>query len=170
MNGKKIIILCAALCSLVLGSCTVKYSFTGASISPEVKTFSVQPFNNNAQMVAPILAPTLTNTLQDKFSRTTSLAPVSQDGDMAFEGTVTSYTSTPTAVTANELASKNRLTITIKVKYTNRFDPKQNFDKTFTAFQDYDNTQLLQSVEGTLIPEIVDDLVDQVFNASAANW
>lgn len=162
--------LVAAILLFTMVGCKVKYSFTGASIAPEVKTVSVQPFNNSAAMVSPMLAPHLTNALQDKFSRSTSLIPVRENGDMAFEATITSYTSTSTAVTADQVASKNRLTITVKVKFTNRIQPKMSFDKSFSAYQDYDNTKLLQQVEGVLIPEIADQLIDEIFNAAASNW
>ncbi|MEG2281761.1 MAG: LptE family protein [Rikenellaceae bacterium] len=173
MKNKKYIILISALsCISILSlvACKVQYSFTGASIAPEVKTVSIQQFNNVSAMVVPMLSPYLTEALQDKFSRSTGLVPVREDGDMAFEGMITNYTSTPTAVTGDQYASQNRLTITVKVKFTNRIQPKMSFDKSFSAYQDYDNTQLLQQVEGALIPEIVDQIVDEIFNASASNW
>ena len=151
-------------------SCKIKYSFTGASIAPEIKTFSVQQFNNTSTLVVPSLSSTMTNSLQDKFLTATSLIPVRENGDMAFEGMITNYQSTPTAITGDDYASMNRLTITVKVKFTNRIQPNLSFDKSFSAFQDYDNTQLLQQVEGTLIPELVDQLVEDIFNAAASNW
>lgn len=163
-------LLLPAALLLMPASCSVKYSATGASILPGVKTYSVQPFQNVASMVAPSLANLLTETLLDKFSRSTSLTPVSEDGDMAFEGEITGYTSNPIAVTGDEYASQNRLTVTVRVKYENKIDPKKNFSKVFSAYQNYDNTQMLQQVESTLLPDIVDDLVTDIFNASAADW
>ena len=169
--GKKILKYTFAFVAfLSVVACSVKYSFTGASIAPEIRTVSVSSFTNIAPMVAPILAPTITSELQDKFSRSTSLIPLNKGGDMAFEGVITGYTSTPTAVTSDEYASQNRLTVTVKVKFTNKFQPKMSFDKSFSAYLDYDNTQLLQQVEGALIPEIVDQIVEDIFNASASNW
>lgn len=171
MKSKIIISLASVLLVFAVVACKVKYSFTGASIAPEVKTVSIQPFNNTAAMVVPMLAPYLTNALQDKFARSTNLIPVRENGDMAFEAMITGYTSTPTSVTAeNQYATQNRLTITVKVKFTNRIQPKMNFDKSFSAYQDYDNSQLLQQVEGALIPEIADQLIDEIFNAAASNW
>ncbi|MBE9488000.1 MAG: LptE family protein [Bacteroidetes bacterium] len=170
MSKKIIKYLFAFVAIFSIVACSVKYSFTGASIAPEIKTVSILPFTNIAPMVAPILAPTITSELQDKFSRSTSLVPLDKGGDMAFTGVITNYTSTPTAVTSNEYASQNRLTITVKVKFTNKFQPKMSFDKSFSAYLDYDNTQLLQQVEGTLIPDIVDQIVEDIFNASASNW
>lgn len=169
--GKKYLAILSFV-AIVLGvvSCKVNYSFTGASISPEVKTFSVQNFPNTASLVSTILAPTFNTALVDKLSRSTSLSQVNVDGDMSFEGEITNYTSSPIAVTGDEYASQNRLTVTVKVRFTNKIDPKNNYNKTFSAYQDFDNTQMLQSVESTLIPQIVDQLVLDIFNAAAANW
>ncbi|MEG0500333.1 MAG: LptE family protein [Rikenellaceae bacterium] len=155
-----------------LVSCGVKYSFTGASIAPEVKTYSVADFPNVAPMVSPILSSTFTAALMDKMARSTSLSQVSsnQVGDMCFEGEIVDYTSMPIAVTGDEYATKNRLTVTVRVKFVNRFQPKNNFDKRFSAYEDYDNNLMLQSVEPTLIPQIVDKLVTDIFNAAASNW
>ncbi len=76
----------------------------------------------------------------------------------------------PIAVTGDEYASQNRLTVTVKVKFTNKYQPKNDFDKQFSAYEDFDNTQMLQSVESILIPQIVDKLVTDIFNAAASNW
>lgn len=164
----------AAVTALVVSivSCNIKYSFTGASISPEVKTYSVTDFPNVAPMVSPMLSPTFTAALMEKMARSTSLSQVSsnQVGDMSFEGEIVDYTSMPIAVTGDEYASKNRLTVTVRVKFVNRFQPKNNFDKRFSAFEDYDNNLMLQTVENELIPQIVDKLVTDIFNAAASNW
>jgi hypothetical protein len=160
------------LISLVLlcGGCKVKYSFTGASISPEAKTVSIAYFPNNAPLVAPILSATLTDALQDKFVKQTRLELVKEDGDLAFEGEITGYNSTASSISANEYAQLNRLTITVKVKFTNKYNSKLNYTKTFSQFAEYDSNKLLQEVESTLIPEIVEKLVEDIFNAAVSNW
>jgi hypothetical protein len=159
-----------ALAVATLGGCTVKYSFTGASIPLDAKTVSVPYFPNNAPMVAPTLSSTLTSALQDKFASQTSLQVVDNGGDLAFEGEITNYTSTPAAVTAAETAAMNRLTITVKVKFTNIYEPQNNYNKTFSAFAEYEATQLLQDVQEDLIGEITEQLVQEIFNAAVANW
>lgn len=163
-----------ALLLLLLGvvSCSIKYSFSGASIDPEVKTYSVADFPNTASLVAPILSSTFTTALMDKMARSTSLSQVSssQVGDMSFEGEIVDYTSMPIAVTGDDYASQNRLTITVRVKFVNRLQPKNNFDRRFSAYEDYDNNQMLQTVETVLLPQIVDKLVTDIFNAAASNW
>lgn len=166
-------IIFAAFVSLglaTLSGCTVKYSFSGASIPLEAKSVSVPYFPNNAPMVAPSLSSTLTSALQDKFARQTSLEVVDNNGDLAFEGEITNYTSTPASVTAAETAAMNRLTITVKVKFTNIYEPQNNYNKSFSAFAEYEATQLLQDVQDTLIEEITEQLVQEIFNAAVANW
>lgn len=160
----------AVACSLLFGGCSVKYSFSGASIAPEIQTVSIARFPNNALLVAPILSSTLTDALQDRFTSQTRLAVVPENGDLQFEGEITNYTSTPAAISGNETAVMNRLTITVRVRFTNAFQPECNYDKTFSAYSDYPSTQLLQEAEGTLIPEIVEQLVENIFNDAVANW
>ncbi|MBO5661574.1 MAG: LptE family protein [Tidjanibacter sp.] len=154
----------------LMSGCTVKYSFSGASIPLDAKTVSVPYFPNNAPMVAPSLSATLTEQLQDKFARQTKLQLVDVGGDLAFEGEITNYTSTPSSVTAAEVAAMNRLTITVKVKFTNIFEPQNNYNKSFSAFAEYDATSLLQDVQDGLITEICEQLVQDIFNAAVANW
>ena len=157
---------------LLLAGCgyKVNYSLSGASIPPDAKTFSVAYFPNNAPMVAPILSSTLTDALRDKFTRQTRLTQVDEGGDFAFEGEIINYTSTTASVSSDDYALLNRLTITIKVRFTNVLDEKQSWNRTFTAYEDYESTRLLTEVEGELIPQIVDKLVTDIFQASASNW
>ncbi len=163
--------LALALAFAVLAqSCKFGYSFTGASISPEVKTVSIQTFQNFAPLVQPALSQALTEKLKDKFLSQTSLKPVKNDGDLAFEGQITNYVTQPIAVQSNETASQNRLTITINVKFTNRFDPKQDFETNFSRFADYDSRLALQSVENDLMRQINEQLVTDIFNKSVSNW
>lgn len=161
------------LAASVLCGCTVKYSLSGASIPPDAKTFSVAYFPNNAPMVAPILSSTLTDALVDKFSRSTRLQQVEDSGDFAFEGEITGYASTTASVSSNDYALQNRLTITVRVRFTNAVDETMSFPsggKTFSAYADYDSSRLLNEVEQELITQIVDQLVDDIFQASASNW
>lgn len=166
-------ILFATLLTLgaaTLTGCTVKYSFSGASIPLDAKTVSIPYFPNNAPMVAPSLSSTLTSALQDKFASQTRLEVIDNNGDLAFEGEITNYTSTPASVTASETAAMNRLTITVKVKFTNVYEPQNNFNKSFSAFAEYEATALLQDVQDMLIEEITEQLVQEIFNAAVANW
>lgn len=155
---------------MMLTACTVKYSLSGASIPPDAKTFSVAYFPNNAPMVAPILSATLTDELTQRFATRTNLAQVEEGGDFAFEGEIVGYSSTTSSVSSGDYALQNRLTIAIKVKFTNAIDDKMSFNRNFSAYADYDSTKLLTEVEGELIPQIVEQLVTDIFQAAASNW
>lgn len=148
----------------------IKYSLSGASIPPDAKTFSVAYFPNNAMMVSPILSSTMTDALVDMFSRRTRLVQVEEGGDFAFEGEIIEYSSTTASVSSDDNALLNRLKITVKVRFTNAVDEKASWNRTFSAYEDYESTQLLTEVEGTLIPQIVDKLVTDIFQAAASNW
>ncbi len=121
MLKNKIICCALLLAALVTAGCgvTIKYSLSGASIPPDAKTFSVAYFPNNATMVSPILSSTLTEALVDMFTRQTRLAQVDEGGDFAFEGEITGYSSTTASVSSDDYALLNRLTITVKVRFTN---------------------------------------------------
>ncbi len=169
---KKIIKIALLSMAFLLSSCAfrVSYTLSGASIPVDAKTFSVAYFPNNATMVAPILSSTLTDELKNIFSNRTSLLEVSEGGDFAFEGEITNYTSTTASISSDDYAVLNRLTITVKVRFTNVVDETKSFNKTFSAFEDYDSTKLLTEVEGTLIPQIVEQIVLDIFQASASDW
>lgn len=166
---RKLIILLAASVVL-LTACTVKYSLSGASIPPDAKTFSVAYFPNNAPMVAPILSATMTDELTQRFATRTALTQVEDGGDFAFEGEIVGYTSNTSSVSSGDYALQNRLTITVKVKFTNAIDDMMSFNRNFSAYADYDSTKLLTEVESELIPQIVEQLVTDIFQAAASNW
>ena len=177
MKHNKIIFLISAavalLCAAALSGCIFfrgGYSLSGASIPEGAKTFSVAYFPNNAPMVSPSLSSTLVEALKDKFSRQTTLQLVEENGDFAFEGEIVGYTSTTASVSSDDYAILNRLTITVKVKFTNSVVPENSFNRVFTAFTDYDSTQLLTDVQTELDAEIVSQIVTDIFQAAASNW
>ena len=146
------------------------YSFTGASISPDVKTFSVDYFNNKSTTVNASLSSVFTEMLKEYFTRQTSLEQIENDGDLSFEGQITSYTIKPISIQANETARQNRLTIKVKVKFVNKFDEKINFNSTFSRYKDFPADEDLSQVEETYMEEICIELVEDIFNKSVVNW
>lgn len=162
------VVLSLLLCFSLYG-CGI-YSFSGTSIQPDVKTIAVEYFQNNALKVNPTLAANLTDALIDQYRRLTSLDILTENGDMNVSGEITSYDTRPMAVTADEVASQNRLTVTVKIYFTNRLHPEEDFEKSFSAYADYDSNQLLDAVESSLCDEIIDILVEDIFNATVANW
>lgn len=166
---RSIPILFFLLLAAMLSSCGF-YSFTGASIPPEAKTISIAYFPNNAPIVQPSLSQNLTDVIKDKFSSQTSLSLVPKNGDLHIEGEITNYVVLPVAIQSNDQAALNRLTITVSVRFTNKFNETANFETTFSRYEDYPSTQSLNSVQEALIESINKALADDIFNKSVVNW
>jgi len=162
-------LLMILILSLFLSSCGI-YSFSGASIPAEAKTVSVQYFPNNAQLVNPLLSNTITNALNDMFVNQTTLQSVAQNGDLALEGEITGYSTSPIAITGNQTAALNRLTVTVNVRFANKYDESKNFEQSFSQYQDYPSGQDLNSVQDVLVEQIVEDLCQDIFNKAVVNW
>jgi hypothetical protein len=164
---RKILILLAFI-PLICG-CGI-YSFSGTSIAPDVQSITVMTIQNRAMRVNPSLSNLLTEELKEKYRRLTKLRLDPDNGDLIVEGDITSYETTALAVTTQEIASQNRLTITVKIKYTNIKHPEESFEKSFAAFEDYASTMSLDAVESSLVDSIVEKIVDLIFNDTVANW
>ncbi len=157
----------------LLAGCTVRYGFTGATISADIKTISVAYFPNRAPIVYTSLSQDLTEKLKDKFISQTSLNMISSDGDLSFDGEIVGYETKPIAISGNaesDQASLNRLTVTVNVRFVNQKDPKSNFETKFQAYEDYNSEKGLDVVEGELIPLILEKLIEDIFNRSVVNW
>jgi len=146
------------------------YSFTGASISPTVKSISISYLPNNSLLVQPTLSRKLTEAIRDKFTNQSSLALVGSNGDLNIEGEITGYTTEPVAITGEQQAALQRLKITVNIRFTNKQDPTQDFESSFSRFQDYNSQQRLADVEETLIEIINEELAQDIFNKAVVNW
>ena len=153
----------------ILSACGI-YSFAGTSIQPDVKSITINYFEYKALTVNPSLSQDITEAMMDKFRKLTKLEQVDMDGDLEIEGSITGYSIAATAVTADEVASQNRLTVTVKIIFTNRKYPEDNFEKSFSAYEDYDSTSSLDSVQDELCESIIETLCEDIFNATVANW
>jgi hypothetical protein len=154
----------------ITNSCRISYSFTGANISPAVKTFSVYYFPNRSRLINPTLSQSFTEALREKLQRQTPLNELAEDGDLIFEGQITGYEVRPMSIQKEDMAALNRLTVSVRVKYTNNIDPDQSIEQTFSAFEDFDAASSLSAVEDGLVPEIINKLTEDIFNATLANW
>lgn len=154
---------------MLLNSCGF-YGFSGTSIDPKVKTFSVSFFENKAPIVSPLLSQTITEKLKQKFISETSLSITENEGDFKFTGYITSFTVAPISAQNTDNASLNRLTITVNVKLVSDKDPKSAFEQTFTNFQDFDAAKDFSQVETELVNEISEMLIQTIFNKAAINW
>ncbi len=164
----KIAVLVLAL-AFVCHGCGV-YSFSGASIPAEARTVSVAYFPNHAQLVNPTLSNDFTNALRDAMMNQTQLDMVEEGGDLAFEGEITGYSTMPVAITAAQTAAMNRLTITVKVRFSNHFDDTKDFEQSFSHYEDYPSEQDLIAVQEGLTSVIVEALVEDIFNKALVNW
>ena len=158
------------ICLAALAQSCGIYSFSGTSIQPDVHTVTIDYFEYKALRVNPSLSNDITEAMRSQFRRMTRLEQVEIDGDMEIEGEITGYDVTTSSVNASEQAAQNRLTISIKVNFTNRKYPEDDFSKSFSQYADFDATNTLDAVESSLCAEIVEKLVDNVFNATVANW
>lgn len=159
----------AALISMLMAGCGI-YSFTGTSIQNDVNSVTINYFEYSAQKVNPSLSNDISEALRTQFRKMTRLEQVDMDGDLEIEGTVTGYDISATAITANEVAAQNRLTVTIRITFTNRKHPDDDFEQNFFAYADYPSEQSLDAVEASLCSEIIEKLVDDIFNATVAQW
>lgn len=159
-------------CTIKIGKASFGYSTSGASISPEIKTVSVQYFQNRSTLVEPGMAQRLTEKLKDKILAQTSLKIVNGMGDVNFEGTIESYGTSPMAVSGgnNAVAQQNRLTLGIKVKYNNTKEPLTDFEASFSRYRDYNSQLSLNDAEAKNLDDIFNDLVEDVFNKAFVNW
>ncbi len=148
---------------------SVRYDLKGGA---DIKgnTISVQYFDNRASRVEPSLSQKLTDELRYYMESNTKLRMINTIGDHDFSGEITEYKIRPAAIAAGDQAAKTRFTITIRVKYTNSIDPDSSFDSSFSRFRDFDSTQDFSSVEATLAEEIVEEIIELIFNKAFVNW
>ena len=168
--GMKRMALLLVILGVVMTGCKVTYSFSGVNISPEVQTYTVEYFPNRAPIVQAQLSQVFTEALMDKIQSSTSLDLATQGGDVQFSGEITGYETRPTAITGQETAARNRLTITVRVKYTNLVEPELDYDTSFSRYEDYDSSRNLTDVEGELIDLIVENLIEDIFNRAFVSW
>ena len=163
------ILLLGAL--FLLSGCVISYKFNGASIDyTKVKTISVADFTNNAALVYPPLAVNLTDGIKDLYQRQTRLEQVRRGGNLELEGEITGYQLTPMAVSADSYAAETKLTITIKVRFTNNVAPEESFEKTYSAYQTFDASQMLSDVQDELCSTMITEIAEQIYNDTVAKW
>ncbi|MCM1153468.1 MAG: LPS assembly lipoprotein LptE [Muribaculum sp.] len=162
-----------ALGSLIsLQSCSISYKFNGSALNYDVyKTIHISDFPIRAALVYPPLQQTFENKLMDCVTRQTRLQEVdTNNANLELSGEITGYSLSPQAVGEDAYATETRLTITVRVKYTDNLNPANNLDQTFSAYRQFSSSILLTDVQEDLCQEISDELVDLIFNATLGNW
>jgi len=154
-----------------ISSCSISYKFNQSSIDyTKVSTITIHDFPNLAQHVYVPLAQQFTEALKDKYTRQTKLRMLPEGGDLDLEGEITGYDFMPLAVSDNMYASQTRLTITVRVRFTNKTNSDEDFEKTFSAKSEFDNTNTIDQVQDELCDVIMKEIIDLIFNETVANW
>ncbi|MDL2322504.1 LPS assembly lipoprotein LptE [Bacteroidales bacterium OttesenSCG-928-A17] len=164
----KTILLCSLLC--LLYACSISYGFEGGSINyDKTKTIQIHSFPNRTSFY-PEMTQTFDQAIRRRFIEQTRLREVSSNADIEISGEITGYTLTPMAVKSDAYASQTRLTITVKVEYVNNRESGKDVSQSFSQFLEFDSSQSLSSVEDQLVKDITDALIDEIYNATVANW
>lgn len=159
------------LTALLLNSCSISYKFNGASIDySTTKTISIADFPNVAPLVYAPLSNNLSDGIRDLFQRQTRLEQVKRGGNLELEGEITGYSLTPMAVSADSYAAETKLTITVKVRFTNNVAPEESFEKTYSAYQTFDSSQMLNDVQDELCNTMITEIAEQIYNDTVAKW
>ena len=171
MQNLKVKFLLVTMTILSMGGCGI-YSFSGASIPAEAKTIFIGYFENNATLIEPTLSQVLTDELKNRFSTQTQLNEITAGaGDFQIAGNISEYNAAPKAISDDQTAALNRLTIPVSVNFVNVYDPSKDFENgTYTRYEDYPSSEDLNSVQEGLITVIVEALVEDIFNATVVNW
>lgn len=160
-----------SLLALVFGlwGCGV-YSFTGTTLSSDLKSITIQNFTMGTAGGPQNLALSFNEKLKEYYQRNTNLKLRPTEGDLYIDGSIIGYELSPVSATASDKAALNRLTIRVEVRFLNKMDETQNFEKEFSFFQDFPQEQSLTEAENSLIPRILDQIVLNIFNDTAAQW
>lgn len=162
--------LCLTMALMVL-SCSVSYKFNGASIDySKTKTIQISDFPIRSSYVWGPMASIFNNQLKDEFANNTRLVQVKRDGDLKIEGEITQYQQRNKSVTSEGYSAQTELSMTVNVRFTNKNNHDEDFEQQFTATSTYETTQSLSSVQEELVTEMTEDLTEQIFNATVANW
>ena len=171
MRCKLIIRMILVATTVTLSSCLISYRFNGASIDySKTQSISIADFPNNAAMVNPSLSNNLSEGIRDLFQRQTRLQVLRKGGGLEVEGEIVGYDITAMAISADSYASETKLTIRVKVHFTNNIHPEESFDKTYTAFQTFDSSQMLSDVQDELCNTMITEIAENIYNDTVAKW
>ena len=157
--------------AFIMSGCTISYKLNQSSIDYNTtKTITIETFANRAAYQWAPMAPMFNTSLSDKYNSQTKLRQVKRDGDLVLSGEITSYDQTNKSIAADGYSSMVQLRMSVKVKFTNNKKHEDDFDRTFSASREYDSSQQLTAVQEELVQQMIDDIIDQVFNATVAKW
>ena len=168
---KKLIYIIMCVVTLTVVSCSVSYKFNMSSIDyTKVKTIQIADFPIRSSYVWGPMGPMFNNKLKEQYADHTKLSQVKRNGDLKIEGEITNYSQRNKSVSAEGYSAQTELSITVNVRFTNNTNHQEDFEQQFTATASYETTQSLAAVQEQLVTEMIEDIVDQIFNATVANW
>ena len=154
-----------------LNSCSIRYGFVGGTMDySKIRSISIRNFSNMAPLVYAPLEQKFTDQLRERYIRQTRLQVLRENGTLDLEGEITGYELTPLAVREDNFASQTRLTITIRARFTNQVTPEDDFEQSFSAYQEFDSSKMITTIEDELCDYIIKELIDQIYNATVAKW
>lgn len=160
----------ALLFLLTCSACSVQMTMRGSSVPENVKTASVQLFQNRAPLINPLLSQTFTESMKDRITSESRLIINDEMGDVDFSGEITGYDLRPMAIQANAVSAETRMTISVRVRFRNFKNPQQNWESSFSAFSDFESSQNITAIEEQLVRDIVDQLTENIFNRAFSDW
>lgn len=161
----------AALMTVLLVSCTISYKFNGASINYDIiKTISIENFPNRALYQWGPMEAMFNNALSDIYANQTKLQQVNRNGDLLLSGEITAYDQVNKSISSDGYSSMMQLKMTVKVKFENAKNPTEDFERQFSASREFDASQQLNDVQDELVNQMIKEIVEQIFNATVANW
>lgn len=168
MKGKSLIITCFVV---LLCGCAVSFKFNGASIDyTKTRTISILDFPNHAELINPNLSSSFSEAVRDQFSRQTRLEFVKSDGDLHIEGEITGYQIQSMAVSADSYAAQTKLTLTVKVRFSNKANSEDDFERNYTAYQTFDSNRMLTDVQDELCTIMSQEIAEKIYNDTVAKW
>ena len=154
-----------------LTSCKVSYSFSGASVDySKTKTIQIADFPIRSSYVWGPMQAIFNNELKDLFTSRTRLELVRRNGDLQIEGEISQYQQRNKGVSSEGYSAQIELSMTVNVRFTNNVNHDEDFEQQFTATTTYPSTQSLNSVQEELVTQMVEDITQQIYNATLANW
>lgn len=157
--------------TIAMNGCSISYKFNGASIDySKTHSISVADFPNNAALVYAPLSNNLSDAIRDIYQRQTRLEVLRRGGNLELEGEITGYTLTPMAVSADSYAAETKLTLTVRVRFTNNVAPEESFEKTYSAYQTFDSSRMLNDVQDELCNTMITEIAESIYNDTVAKW
>ena len=157
--------------AIAVNGCSISYKFNGAGIDySKTRSISVADFPNNAALVYAPLSNNLSDAIRDIYQRQTRLEVLRRGGNLELEGEITGYTLTPMAVSADSYAAETKLTLTVRVRFTNNLAPEESFEKTYSAYQTFDSSRMLDEVQDELCNTMITEIAESIYNDTVAKW